>query len=82
MPMGFTIGCALKAPNLAVNLYQLDEQVHWKLQPWIVEAALARLGLRQLSVEEQRTVVDATRDLKRVSWPDCEKLVGPVVQSS
>ena len=68
--MSFTVGCALKPLGLAVKLHPLDEnKVSWKLYPWIVEAALARLGSRQLSVEEQRTVLQATRTSVKVSWP-------------
>lgn len=67
--MSFSIGSALKPLGLAMKLHPLDEErVCWKLQPWIVDAALARLG-RQLSIEEQRTVVDATRTPEKVTWP-------------
>jgi len=41
-----------------------------KIEPWLVEAALARLGDRQLSVEEQGKVVAAVRTPWRVRWPD------------
>ncbi|WP_439573832.1 DUF5681 domain-containing protein [Phreatobacter sp.] len=40
------------------------------LEPWIVEAALARLGDRQLSLAEQWTVANATRTPHRVRWPE------------
>ena len=40
------------------------------LEPWIVEAALARFGGRRLTVEKQRIVVDATRTPHKVKWPD------------
>ena len=40
------------------------------LEPWLVEAALARLGGRRLTLAEQRTVVDATRTPAKVRWPD------------
>ena len=39
------------------------------LEPWIVEAALARLD-RRLTREEQKTVVAATRTPARVRWPE------------
>jgi hypothetical protein len=68
--LSFTFGCALRSLGLATKLHPLNEdKVCWKLQPWIVEAALARLGSRLLSVEEQRVVVDATRNPAKVSWP-------------
>jgi hypothetical protein len=66
----FSIGCSLKTLGLAIKLNPLSkEKVSWKLQPWIVEAALARLGSRELSVEEQRTVLSATRTPAKVNWP-------------
>lgn len=40
------------------------------LEPWIVEAALARLGDRRLSREEQEIVLAATRTPHKVRWPD------------
>lgn len=67
--MSFSIGAALKPLGLAIKLHPLDkDQVRWELQPWIVEAALKRLE-RRLSIDEQRTVVDATRTPEKVNWP-------------
>lgn len=67
--MSFSIGSALKPLGLAIKLHPLDkDKVCWKLQPWIVEAALDRLE-RRLSIDEQRTVVDATRTPEKVNWP-------------
>jgi hypothetical protein len=40
------------------------------LEPWIVEAALARLGSRTLTPDEQRTVLNATRTPDKVNWPN------------
>jgi hypothetical protein len=40
------------------------------LEPWLVEEALARLGDRRLSLEEQAEVVRATRTPRKVRWPD------------
>jgi hypothetical protein len=40
------------------------------LEPWIVEAALARFGDRRLTPEEQEDVVRATRTPAKVRWPD------------
>ena len=65
----FSIGSSLKTLGIAAKLHPLSkEKVCWKLQPWIVEAALARLP-RQLTSEEQLTVVAATRTPDKVSWP-------------
>ena len=46
------------------------ERVRLTLKPWIVEAALARLGARQLSVDEQRAVMESSHTPKKVRWPD------------
>ena len=43
---------------------------HLLLEPWIVEAALARLGKRRLTLEEQEMVLAATRTPMKVRWPD------------
>jgi len=40
------------------------------LEPWIVDAALARFGDKRLTVEEQAIVLAATRTPKKVAWPD------------
>lgn len=39
------------------------------IEPWLVESALARLGTRELTAEEQREVWDATRTPSKVQWP-------------
>ena len=65
----FSIGNSLKTLGIAVKLHPLSrEKVSWKLQPWIVEAAIARLS-RHLTIEEQRTVIAATRTPEKVNWP-------------
>ena len=57
--------------NLAVKRFPRDEErVRWELQPWIVEAALKRLGKRQLSPDEQREVWSNTRTPQKVVWPE------------
>lgn len=51
--------------------YPTDEsRVRFEINPWIVEAALARLGSRRLSKEEQREVWNATRTPQKVQWPE------------
>ena len=68
--MQYTIGSTLGRLGIALKLHPLNkDKVCWKLQPWIVEAALARLT-RHLSTEEQRIVVEATRHPAKVNWPD------------
>jgi hypothetical protein len=39
------------------------------LEPWLVEAALARLD-RTLSPADQPTIVKATRTPQKVKWPE------------
>lgn len=57
--------------GIALQKYPYDEaRVRWELQPWIVEAALARLGTRQLTSEEQGEVWRNTRTPNKVKWPE------------
>lgn len=57
--------------GIAIKKYPADpRRVRWELNPWIVEAALARLGDERLSEEDQRAVWDATRTPHKVRWPD------------
>ncbi len=66
----YGIGSALKALGLAYKKYASDKaRVRWELNPWIVEAALARLGERTLTKEEQREVYRHTRTPRKVNWP-------------
>ena len=54
---------------MARKLDRLRETARIMLEPWLVEAALARLG-RTLSLGEQRTIVQATRTPHKVRWPE------------
>lgn len=68
---GGGIGTILDTLGIAKRKYPTDKaRVRWELNPWIVEAALARLGDRQLTPEEQREVWNATRAPGRVRWPE------------
>lgn len=56
--------------GIAFHKFPADEaRVRWELNPWIVEAALAKLGDRRLAKEEQRELWNATRAPHKVSWP-------------
>jgi len=46
------------------------DTAHVLLEPWIVQAALDRLGNRRLSPAEQRIVFDATRVPYKIIWPE------------
>lgn len=57
--------------GLATKKYPTDKQrVRWAINPWIVEAALERLGDRRLSEDEQREVWANTRTPNKVRWPE------------
>ncbi|QGX98549.1 hypothetical protein EI983_09780 [Roseovarius faecimaris] len=67
--VGFNANQALEALRMARKLYRKRPTARMKLEPWIVEAALARLDA-PLSPDEQRTVLAATRTPRKVNWPD------------
>ena len=46
------------------------------LEPWLVEAALKRLGDKRLTREEQEIVWAATRSPGKVNWPDWWQVKG------
>jgi hypothetical protein len=60
---------ALIPLRMARKLDPYRETARMALEPWLVEAALARLP-QILSPAEQRTIVKATRTPHRVRWPD------------
>ncbi len=67
----FGLCCAIEDLGVGVLINRADkERVRMTLKPWIIEAALARLGARRLSLEEQRIVVASTRTPEKVRWPD------------
>ena len=69
--MGDGIDAILEPLGIARRRYPADEhRVRWELQPWVVQAALARLGNRRLTEEEQREVWDNTCTPGKVNWPD------------
>jgi hypothetical protein len=65
-----SVGCTLDALGLAVKVRKYADDAEYELKPWVVELALARLGSRRLSSEQQRTVLDATNKPEQVDWPD------------
>ena len=64
------VGVAVDALGMAVKLNRYSENARYKLKPWIVQVALARLGVRQLTPAEQKIVVEATHSPQRVQWPE------------
>lgn len=63
------VGRATRSLHIATLLDPQRPTAHLRLECWIVEAALARLGERQLTRAEQEAVVAATRMPHKVSWP-------------
>ena len=61
---------ALQLLKMAVKLYPFQPHAKIKLEPWLVQRALDRLGDRRLDATEQATIVDATRTPGKVRWPD------------
>ena len=67
-----TSGSVTPAPaplRMARKVDPYRETARIMLEPWIVEAALARLD-RPLSPADQRIVVKATRTPHKVRWPE------------
>ena len=64
-----SVTSALEPLRMAKKLDPYRKTAQMALEPWLVEAALARLG-RTLSPAEQRTVVEATRTSRKVRWPE------------
>jgi hypothetical protein len=60
----------LRLLKMAVKLYPFQPHAQIKLEPWLVQRALDRLGDRRLNVTEQATVGAATRAATKVRWPD------------
>lgn len=66
----FGPGIALDNLGMAVKRYATDKaKARWELKPWIVEAALARMGTRTLTEEQQREVWHAAHKPASVKWP-------------
>ena len=65
-----SVTCALEPLRMAVKLDRFRDTARMALEPWLVEASLARLGDSRLSREEQRTVWKATRTPWKVKWPE------------
>lgn len=65
-----SVSDAMECLRMARRLDRYREMRRIVLEPWIVEAALARLGARRLTRDEQQVVVRATRSPTKVRWPD------------
>jgi hypothetical protein len=63
-----SVTSALEPLRMARKLDPYRETARMALEPWLVEAALARLP-RTLSPDDQRIIVQATRTPHKVRWP-------------
>ena len=64
-----SVNAALEPLRMARNLDRYRPTARMALEPWLVEAALARLGFRRLSREQKDCIVKATRTPHKVKWP-------------
>ena len=64
-----SVTSALEPLRMASKLDPYRETARIALEPWLVEAALARLR-RTLSPADQRIIVKATRTPRKVRWPE------------
>lgn len=65
-----SVNTSLEPLRMARKLDPYRPTARMMLEPWIVEAALARLGDRRLTRDEQEVVLAATRTPHKVKWPD------------
>lgn len=64
-----SVTSALEPLRMARKLDSYRDTAQIALEPWLVEAALARLD-RRLSPAEQQIIVKATRTPRKVRWPE------------
>jgi hypothetical protein len=60
---------ALQLLKMAVKLYRFQPHAQIKLEPWLVQRALDRLGDRRINAMQQAIVVAATRTPEKIRWP-------------
>jgi hypothetical protein len=65
-----SVSTAVDRLGIGTKLDCYRETARILLEPWIVEAALARFGEKQLTPQEQEVVLKATRTPSKVRWPD------------
>lgn len=66
----YGLGTVLRELGMGIKRNPLNkDKVRWELNPWIIEAALARFGEKQLTIEEQREVWSNARTPEKVKWP-------------
>lgn len=65
-----SVNTALEPLRMATKLDRYRRSARMLLEPWLVEAALARMGERRLSRQEQVKVIEAVHTPGKVRWPD------------
>ena len=65
-----SVNPALEPLRMATKLDRYRETARMALEPWLVEEALARLGDRRLSLDEQAEGVRGVRTPSKVRWPE------------
>lgn len=65
-----SVNGALTSLGMGRKLNRFRPTARIKLEPWLVQRALDRLGDRQLTLEEQEKVFSATRTPHKVNWPE------------
>ena len=65
-----SVNTAVECLRIGSKLDRYRETARMVLEPWIVEAALARFAEKQLTRKEQEVVLKATRTPAKVRWPD------------
>ena len=65
-----SVNTVLQILNMAKLFDPFRDTAYTLLEPWIVEAALARLGNRRLTADQQRIITRATRTPYKVRWPE------------
>jgi hypothetical protein len=69
--VGTGIDAVIGESGIAFKRNRKDqENVRWEIEPWVVEAALARMAPKQLTEAEQQEVWQNTRNADCVHWPD------------
>lgn len=68
--ISYGVGVVLSELGMGIKRNPLSrEKVYWQLKPWIVQAALDRLGERVLTPDEQNEVWSVTHQRDQIRWP-------------
>ena len=60
----------LELLGMGTKVDRFRDSAQMKIEPWLVEAALARFGDRRLTGDEQKVVYQCTRTPWKVRWPE------------